>query len=231
MFRALDVTTSILSTFLRLGAGRKVGAVGKRPETSLELYEFEACPYCRKVREALSILDLDILIYPCPKGGRRFREEVKKRGGKAQFPYLIDPNTGVEMYESSDIVSYLFEHYGVGKPPIWFSIEPINTLLGSIASVVRGASGTYYYKAERPEKRLTLYSFEASPFCRIVRESLSTLEIPYMLRNIAQGSEKRPRFVDRNGRMMVPFLVDSNTDTALFESADIVNYLIETYRR
>ena len=71
MLRALDVTTSIGSSVLRLGAGRKVGAVGKRPETPLELYEFEACPYCRKVREALSILDLDILIYPCPKGGAR----------------------------------------------------------------------------------------------------------------------------------------------------------------
>jgi glutathione S-transferase len=231
MLRALDVTTSIASTVLRLGAGRKVGAVGKRPETPLELYEFEACPYCRKVREALSILDLDILIYPCPKGGHRFREEVKKRGGKAQFPYLIDPNTGVEMYESSDIVAYLFEHYGVGKPPVWFKVEPINTLLGSIASVVRGAAGTYYRKAERPEKQLTLYSFEASPFCRIVRERLTTLEIPYMLRNIAQGSVKRPRFVERTGRMMVPFLVDSNTGTALFESASIVAYLEETYRR
>ena len=30
--------------------------------------------------------------------------------------------------------------------------------------------------------------------------------------------------------MMVPFLVDPNTETAMFESADIVNYLDETYR-
>lgn len=231
MLRALDVTTSLVSTLFRLGAGMKVGVLGKRPEKPLELYEFESCPYCRKVREALSILDLDAVIYPCPKGGPQFRKEVEKRGGKAQFPYLVDPNTGVEMYESSDIVAYLFEHYGAGKPPIWFSMGPINTLSGSFASVVRGAAGTRYRDAARPEKRLTLYSFEASPFCRIVRECLCTLEISYMLRNIAKGSEKRPSFVERTGQMLVPFLADPNTGTAMFESADIVNYLEETYGR
>ena len=70
------------STILRLGTGMRVGALGKRPDTPLELYDFESCPYCRKVREALSILDLDAHVYPCPKGGSQFREEVKKRGGK-----------------------------------------------------------------------------------------------------------------------------------------------------
>mmetsp|Transcript_37498 Transcript_37498/g.149570 ORF Transcript_37498/g.149570 Transcript_37498/m.149570 type:complete len:93 (+) Transcript_37498:370-648(+) len=39
-----------------------------RPELPLELYEFESCPFCRKVREALNILDLDFYAYPCPKG-------------------------------------------------------------------------------------------------------------------------------------------------------------------
>lgn len=33
----------------------------------------------------------------------------------AQFPYLIDPNTGTEMYESDAIISYLFNTYGDGK--------------------------------------------------------------------------------------------------------------------
>lgn len=34
----------------------------------LLLYEFEACPFCRKVREAITILDLDVIFYPCPRG-------------------------------------------------------------------------------------------------------------------------------------------------------------------
>jgi glutathione S-transferase len=34
-----------------------------------------------------------------------------------RFPYLIDPNTGTAMYESSDIVKYLFRVYGEGAEP------------------------------------------------------------------------------------------------------------------
>jgi glutaredoxin len=93
MNRALDVATSFAASVARMGGGMQVGQLGRRPKKRLELYEFEACPYCRKVREALSILDLEAMIYPCPKGGARFRREVERRGGKAQFPYLVDPNT------------------------------------------------------------------------------------------------------------------------------------------
>ena len=112
-----SVRGSLGATLARLGSGSRVGALGPRPERLLELYEFEGCPYCRKVREALSILDLPALIRPCPKGGTRFREEVRRRGGKAQFPYLVDPNAGKEMYESDAIVAHLFERYGAGPPP------------------------------------------------------------------------------------------------------------------
>ena len=47
-----------------------------------------------KVREAVSILDLDVMFYPCPAGGPTWREKVKQKGGKASFPYMVDPNTG-----------------------------------------------------------------------------------------------------------------------------------------
>ena len=40
---------------------------------------------------------------------------------------------------------------------------------------------------------------------------------------------KRDAFVRRSGKMQVPYLVDPNTSTALFESADIVRYLGTTY--
>ena len=33
-------------------------------------------------------------------------------GGKSQFPYMVDPNTGTSMYESDDIIDYLFDKYG-----------------------------------------------------------------------------------------------------------------------
>src|SRR4030095_9167143 len=103
---------SLATTMLRFGAGIVTQRRTSRPAALFELYEFEACPYCRIVREALTELDLDALIRPCPKGGTRFRSLVKKRGGKAQFPFLVDPNTGTELYESADIIDYLYRTYG-----------------------------------------------------------------------------------------------------------------------
>ena len=227
--RWLDVTTSTAATLARGATGMAVGALGPRPEARLRLYEFEGCPFCRKVREALSVLDLDADVYPCPKGGPRFREEVKERGGKYQFPYLVDPNTGEEMYESDDIVHYLFSQYGDGGAPWALSLGPVTDLTAALASAARPFGGITYQSARSPERPLELFSFEASPFCRIVRETLCTLEIPYVLHNVAKGSPKRDAFVERSGRMMVPYLIDPNTDTALFESADIISHLESTY--
>lgn len=39
-----------------------------QPPKPIEIYEFEGCPFCRKVREAVNILDLDVVFYPCPQG-------------------------------------------------------------------------------------------------------------------------------------------------------------------
>lgn len=209
----------------------QVGVLGARPIKRLKVYEYEGCPYCRKVREALSILDLEAEIYPCPRNAPRFRAEVKKRGGKAQFPYLVDPNTGEEMYESDDIVRYLFEQYGDGEVPLALAMGPLTTATSFLASAARPGLGMTYSKSKHPEKPLELYSFEASPFCRIVRESLSSLEIPYILHNVAKGSPGREAFVARAGKMQVPYLIDPNTGEAMFESGDIVRYLQRTYSR
>ncbi|KAK4258209.1 hypothetical protein QN277_007681 [Acacia crassicarpa] len=67
----------------------------------LQLYEFEACPFCRRVREALTELNLTVEVYPCPKDSLRHREVVKRSGGREQFPFLIDPNRGISMHESA----------------------------------------------------------------------------------------------------------------------------------
>jgi glutathione S-transferase len=229
MNRVLDVATSLGASAARLGLGGRVGPLGRRPEQPLELYEFEACPYCRKAREALSILDLEALIRPCPKGGPRFREEVKRRGGKYLFPYLVDPNSGREMYESDDIVAYLFQEYGGGGPPALLRRGLLTDVTSMLASAWRPAFGARYRPARQPEQQLELYGFESSPFCRIVREALCSFELPYLLHNVGTRSPKREAFVKRSGKMMVPYLVDPNTGRAMFESASIVRYLEQTY--
>jgi len=231
LIRALDLGTSFAASIARLGTGMAVGALGARPERPLELYEFEGCPFCRKVREALSILDLDAVVHPCPKGGPRFRPEVIRRGGKALFPYLVDPNGGVAMYESGDIVRYLFDTYGDGAVPIALGLPLLTDVASGLASAMRLGGGSRYRAAKAPTAPLELWSFEASPYCRLAREALCELELPYVLHNVAQGSRKREAFVRRSGKMQVPYLVDPNTSTAMFESADIVRYLESTYAR
>ena len=229
MNRILDVSTSLLATVSRLGGGLRVESLGERPTQPLELYEFEACPFCRKVREALTALDLDAIVYPCPKGGERFRNVAVEKGGKALFPYLVDPNTGKAMYESSDIVAYLFAEYGNGSVPFLYSGGLLFDATSALASGWRLGAGSRVEKSIAPVEPLELWSFEASPFCRIVRETLCSLEIPYRLHNVGKGSANRDAFVQRSGKMQVPFLVDPNSGVEIFESADIVQYLRATY--
>jgi len=229
LIRGLDVASSFAATVLRLGSAVQVGTPGPRPDALLELYEFEGCPFCRKVREALSILDLEAMVYPCPKGGPRFREQVRDQGGKAQFPYLVDRNTGKSMYESDDIVRYLFSTYGKGGVPLLLRAGPLTDGSAMLSGLPRMGAGVRYRKAKAPEKPLELYSFEASPFCRIVRERLCSLELPYHLHNVAKGSPSRDAFVKRSGRMQVPFLVDPNTGAQMYESEEINAYLDAKY--
>lgn len=228
MSRTADVATSFLASTARLGAGMFARTGGKRPDKPLEIYEFEACPFCRKAREALTVLDLDAIVYPCPRGSR-YRAVVREKGGKELFPFLVDPSNGKSMYESDDIVRYLAETYGDGRVPFSLALGPITTLSSSLASLARPMRGRTARPAKTPEKPLELWSFEGSPFCRLVREVLCELTLPYQLHNVAHGSAQRPAFVARSGQMMVPYLVDPNTGAAMFESADIVAYLEKTY--
>ena len=229
MNRTFEVTTSLVASALRAGAGMRVASPARRqPEKPLELYEFEACPFCRKVREGLSMMDLDAKILPCPKGGERFRPKVVERGGVRQFPYLVDPNTGREMYESDDILRYIGETYQA-EVPLMLSLGPITNLSSSLASVARIGRGRRAIPSRQPAQPLELWSYEASPYCRLVREVLCNLELPYLLHNVARGSKRREAFVERAGRMMVPWLFDPNTETKMFESRDIIRYLLRTY--
>jgi glutathione S-transferase len=44
--------------------------------------------------------------------GTENRRKFLERAGKIQMPYLIDPNTGVAMFETRDIQDYLRKTYG-----------------------------------------------------------------------------------------------------------------------
>jgi glutathione S-transferase len=126
MGNTFDVLNSSLTSTLRWWRGTNARGSAKQPAKHLKLYEFEACPYCRLVREALTELDLDALIYPAPHGGKRFRPQVAELGGKQQFPFLVDPNTGESMYESDAIIDYLYRRYRgrTGKVQVSYLVDP-----------------------------------------------------------------------------------------------------------
>lgn len=247
---ALGFSTSMFATLVRTGAGINSKAAPVKPERALKLYDIESCPYCRIVREALTELDLDVDIYPCPKRGERFRNSVIEKGGKAQFPFLIDDNTGIELYESMDIIQYLFETYGQTSLPLKWKMGLIQQLGSKLASAARPGLGLTKRASRQPEQLLELYSFESSPYARPVRECLCEMEIPYRLRNcgrtelgewllpplrdalnIKPDSELKNRIElqQRAGRMAIPYLVDPNENIEMFESADIIDYLHKTY--
>lgn len=142
---------------------------------------------------------------------------------------MIDPSTGTELFESDAIIRYLADRYGDGKIPLSLRMGPLTVLSGSIGTLVRGTRGTRARPSRMPEGPLELYSYECSPFSRLVRETLSELELPYVLHNLGRGSAKRKDFTALAGKMQVPYLVDPNTGKAMFESADIVQYLEQTY--
>lgn len=206
--------TSRLATALRMSAGTRVNSqLGPRPAEPVILYEFEACPFCRKVREAISDLDLTAEIRPCPKGGKRFRPSVQEIKSGATFPFMIDPNTDTEMFESADIVRYLYDNYGVGNPPSSLT-SPFFLLSSQAASLARGVAGAIAKSSEAPDEPLVLEGFEGDPQARLVRERLCELELPYIRRNAD-----------------VVRLIDPTSGQAPDGADDIIAYLGQTWAR
>lgn len=255
----IKILQSVASTLIAGGRGVMGTAFPNQPEKTIKLYEFEGSPFCRRVREVLTLLNLDYEVYPCPKGATKYRNIVKEKGGKLRFPFLIDENTGAEMYESQVIIQYLFEHYGKsGRTPKKYSHYPKIPFIALTGTLLNGARGVWIDQKiidrAAPSKLLELWSFEASPYTRVVRSVLTELEIPFVLHNVAkerwqdQGPSilrlkpgeysalkggKREKVVEIMARakkdIQVPFLLDPNTGAELFESEAIVKYLKKQY--
>lgn len=77
-------------------------------EELLELYQFEECRFCSKVRRKMNELEIDFIMRQVDPDDR---SRVKEISGQTGVPVLVDPNRDVVMPESDDIVEYLEEHY------------------------------------------------------------------------------------------------------------------------
>ena len=78
----------------------------------LALYQFEACPFCVKVRRAMKRQSVKIELRDA-KTDQQSRQELELGGGRIKVPCLrIEDEQGVLwMYESSDIVNYLEKEF------------------------------------------------------------------------------------------------------------------------
>jgi hypothetical protein len=249
----LNLLSSTLASSLRLWNGTWGDFPARTPEQELILFDREDDAGCRLVREALTALNLDATIYPCPFDGSRFATRRKKLAAKAgPGPLLHDVNTGQVLHGAEKIVPYLFETWANAPVPLRLRQSLLNSVSSHLANLARGPFPLAALPSRQPKQLLTLYSFESSPYSRPVRELLCQLELPYHLVNLGklqwadmgpatmrlkpgpyhppEGS-KREAFLQQYGKVQVPFLIDPNYQVEMFESTDILQYLKQTYAK
>jgi glutaredoxin len=169
-----------------------------QPTKPIVLYEFEACPFCRRVRETATQLDLQLVVKPCPKDALTHRDEAMNNGNtKGTFPFLVDENTGTAMGESEDIARYLWATYGeqtefpeaVVSSTLFTGWMP--TLLRAGRGMTRYASADTNNAKNNSEKNnqpnITLYNYEGNQFARLVRYVLRVSQIPPTLFYLSAG--------------------------------------------
>ena len=246
----LSVIGSIAASSASRWRGTSLLKAATQPKMRLHLYDMEGSPYCKLVREALTALGLDAEIYPCPRGGKRYRPEAIRIGGKAQFPLLVDPNNETVMYESGAIIDYLFRTYGGQETPASYRAGRLRPLASGAGSVLRMMRGISSRPAKQATQMLELWSFESSPYSRLVRERLTELELAYVLHNIGKEQfadmgpasmrvkpgpykpkvgGRREQVLAQFGRVQAPYLEDPNTGMKLYESSAIIDYLEKQY--
>eukprot|EP00977_Amphora_coffeiformis_P018615 scaffold6610_cov163-Amphora_coffeaeformis.AAC.9 len=108
-------STSTLAALLRGMPGSRLDP-NARPENvdmlPLAVWGYECSPFVRPVREKLCSLGLAHVFVSCSRGSTNRDKLLERSGAKAfQVPFLKDPNTGLELFESNEIVEYLEDVY------------------------------------------------------------------------------------------------------------------------
>lgn len=79
----------------------------------LALYHHEQCPFCKKVRDVMNRLGLEMELHDIRQDDAK-RQELVEGGGQQKVPCLrIDKPDGSSewMYESEDIAEYLLRRF------------------------------------------------------------------------------------------------------------------------
>ncbi|OFZ22446.1 MAG: hypothetical protein A2X94_01315 [Bdellovibrionales bacterium GWB1_55_8] len=155
----------------------------------IEIYQKEDCPYSHAVRAKLTELGLDFVAHTVPDDQPFKHERLVQAGGKDQIPFLIDRRSGVQLYNSGSIVSYLEHEYGTATP------NPIIQLARNIDTRVRSRADRVAWRVRMPIERIAQVRDQLkSPAKRqelrgVVRDSVETLRGTYRaIRKAINGS-------------------------------------------
>ena len=82
---------------------------------------------------------------------------------------------------------------------------------------------------EATSPAITLYRLQACPYCERVVRKLQEYDLSYQSRFIEPNHSERNVVKRISGKRTVPAIVDENTGVTMSESANIVQYLENTY--
>jgi glutaredoxin len=84
----------------------------------------------------------------------------------------------------------------------------LNLISSTLASTLRGWQGiSARTDTEQPEQLLNIYDIENCPFCRIVREVLTELDLDAIILPCPKGGDRfRAELLERGGKHQFPYL-------------------------
>ena len=213
----LDTLSSGLASIVRVGenglAGVTVLSTAKTVDgVKLKLYDIENSNNCRLVRELVTELDLVVEIIPSAPNSR---ENKLPQGTKVPCLVASLPDGKEKVLAGvSDITDFLKSTFSNESgtissdeaEPLQQAIQalaPVSLFLASALRTGRGSqvspAATASTRVNRPQKNLILYSYEGNQFCRLVREVLTELDLPYELKSAGKGSSRRSELAELTG--------------------------------
>lgn len=75
---------------------------------------------------------------------------------------------------------------------------------------------------------LILYTLEGCPYCQKVKTFFDEMGLSYQEKEITDADHER-ELLDRGGNKQVPYLYDTDTETGIYESEDIIRHAQENY--
>jgi len=198
-------------------------------EAVLELYEFEACPYCGRVRRALRRLDLSYRCRSSARGSVK-RALLEGLGGKVQLPFLVDPSARCQLYESADIIAHLEQRFGRPRSLVDKLVSPIAGFWGAAAGLaVAGGQRVRVARRAQPAALPELLIIEDGAAAASVRAALCELDLDYLVHDSA-GRERRQREagLPADAAALVQ-LIDADAEATLTGAEAVIAHLEERY--